>query len=165
MRRAVSALVASSVFVASSCFADGFDALRGLKAIRVVADISSVGRPEDVGACGLTEASVKIAAEFALQQSRLKLVEANAAQATFYVLVILIPIRTTDGALPACAYALDMGLTGPVTGKTSWGGNVIRAPVYRALYAGSGSPPISAPVSQAVTDQTKGFVVEWAKVN
>ena len=101
-------LSAGVAVVALSCHAQYSitpDALRGLKTVAVTARLEMTGDP--MRSCQVTDTALKSAAESAVQQSPLKLIEVGAdAQLQFIVIVHSVMVR--EGLPPGCYASVGM---------------------------------------------------------
>jgi hypothetical protein len=143
------------------------EALRGLNGIIVLVSLASAtGKAEDIRACGLDDTTLKTAAEFVLQQSKLKLQEASAAQASFAIIVWVIPNRMGE-RLTACSLVVETSVNTRINAATAWGTvKNVGFTVWRSYQMVTGPVDrLAAEASNAVTDNAKSFVVAWAKQN
>jgi hypothetical protein len=112
----------------------------------------------------VSDASLKTAAEFVIQQSRLKLVNGQ-ANAVLHILAVLMPIHVQEAAI-GCVVTVRVTLHASTDATTVWGANVPQIIVWMNGDLMSGPPStIAAQTAESVTTVTKQFVVDWAKQN
>ena len=162
-------LIAFMALIAPFCWAQDEPVLRGLTTIAVLVTAIPRSTQNDVRDCGLDASMLSTAAKSVIQQSNLKLVEANAAQARLLLLIKVYAIRSASQSLAACHVSVDANLTAPITGTTQWGSKVSRSWLWNSSDELIGAPMPTTLVQKATSDLvasvTKGFVRDWAKQN
>jgi hypothetical protein len=120
----------------------------------------------DPGVCKVSDATLKTEAEFVIQQSRLKLVEASKSHARLVIQLAILSLGT-PGSSTGCAAAVSAQLVAPIAGTTNWSNTTTaQATFWSSTRILAAQPERFASLAdKIVTDTVKLFVVEWAKQN
>jgi hypothetical protein len=163
MRRAARFVIVCAMFIAPVCAAQDRNTLRGLSTVSVTASVDTT--QDATRTCGLSDVDLKTAAEFVLQQSRLKLADVG-AQAEFQVRAEVVKHEAVNGMTLGCIVILSVGLVAPMNGVTAWGNKVNVGYLWGGSSGGwTQLATMRKEAADLVTSATTRFVVEWAKQN